>query len=485
MLLRYVYDENLAQASYFVGCQETAEAIVVDPARDIDPYMEIAQAEEMRIVAAAETHIHADFVSGSRELAERIGVKVFLSDCGDEDWKYANTGILDQALLLAGDVFWVGNLRFETLHSPGHTPEHISFLLTDTVSADEPMGLFSGDFVFVGDVGRPDLLETAANIESSAVLGARQMFHSLQRFRKLPDFLQVWPGHGAGSACGRELGAVPTTTVGYEEKFNWAFAILDEDTFVKTLLVDQPETPNYFAIMKIVNKEGPALLSDIPVVKKTPFHRLESILEAGLVVVDARPAEQFSGGHIPGTINIPSESSFANWAGWLLNYDQPFYLICDDQNISEVTRNLAAVGLDNCAGYLDTSSLDLWVKSGKGLANYQEEEPSWVMEQLGSGKVSLIDVRSRSEWKEEHIPGAVHIMLGYLRERLVEIPPELPVVLHCQTGVRSSIAASILKAQGFEKVINLRGGIEGWKGAGFPTNQLLNGGIAEGPRNLL
>ncbi len=471
MLLRYFYDQNLAQASYFVGCQETNEAIVVDPARDIEPYLEMARAEEMQIVSATETHIHADFVSGSRELADRVGAKVYLSNCGDRDWKYAYTDSVDHALLLDGDVFRVGNLRFETVHTPGHTPEHISFLLTDTVSADQPMGIFSGDFVFVGDVGRPDLLEKAVKVRGSAELGARQMFHSLQRFRKLPDFLQVWPGHGAGSACGRDLGAVPTSTVGYEKKFNWSFTISDEDKFVEMLLADQPEIPNYFAVMKQANREGPKLLNEVPRVKKAPYHRLESALADGLTLVDARPAEQFAAGHIPGTINIPPESSFTNWAGWLLRYDQPFFLISDERNISWVSRDLAAVGLDNHAGYFDLSCLTRWVESGKQLANYHEEGPNQVAQQLERGKVTLIDVRNLSEWDEEHIPGAQHIMLGYLRERAVEIPADRPVVVQCRIGVRSSIGASILKAKGFENVINLQGGIESWKSADLPTTQ--------------
>ena len=469
MLLRYFYDENLAQASYFVGCQETAEAIVVDPARNIEPYLEMALAEDMRIVAVTETHIHADFVSGSRELAERTGAKIYLSDCGDQDWKYKYANSLEHALLLDRDVFWVGNLRFETLHTPGHTPEHISFLLTDTVSADLPMGLFSGDFVFVGDVGRPDLLETAANIPGTAERGARQMYHSLDQFRKLPDFLQVWPGHGAGSACGRDLGAVPTSTAGYEKKFNWAFNISDEGRFVEMLLADQPETPKYFAVMKQINKDGPSLLRDVPGGKKAPYHRLEGALAEGLTVIDTRPAEQFAAGHIPGTINIPPESSFTNWAGWLLKYDRPFYLICDDRDFSTVTRNLAAIGLDNGAGFFDLSCLALWVDSGRELAHYQVKDPTWAAQQLEEGKAALIDVRGLSEWGEEHIPGAQHIMLGYLSDRLVEIQADRPIVVQCRTGVRSSIAASILKANGFEEVVNLRGGIEGWKSAGLPT----------------
>ena len=199
MLLRYFYNDKLAQASYFIACQQTSEAIVVDPARDVEPYLQAAEAEGMRIIAATETHIHADFVSGARELAERCGATLFLSDNGDENWKYQYVDAYDHVLLNDGDQFKIGNIRFETFHSPGHTPEHISLLLTDTAGANRPMGIFSGDFVFVGDVGRPDLLEKAASFAGTAEVGARQMFHSLERFKQLPDYMQLWPGHGAGS----------------------------------------------------------------------------------------------------------------------------------------------------------------------------------------------------------------------------------------------------------------------------------------------
>jgi hydroxyacylglutathione hydrolase len=203
MLLRYFYDQKLAHASYMVGCQQTHEAIIIDPGRDLEPYLKEAEAQELCIVAAAETHIHADFVSGGRELAERTRARLYLSDEGDQDWKYQFLDGLDYQLLYDGDTFKIGNIKFEVLHTPGHTPEHISFLLTDTAGANRPMGIFTGDFVFVGDVGRPDLLEEAAGFKGTKEVGARQMFKSIQRFKELPDYVQVWPAHGAGSACGK------------------------------------------------------------------------------------------------------------------------------------------------------------------------------------------------------------------------------------------------------------------------------------------
>lgn len=244
MLLRYFYNAKLAHASYLVGCQATGEAIVVDPARDIAPYLAEARAQGLRLVAAAETHIHADFVSGARELAERTGAMLFLSGEGGAGWEYGYAASYPHRLLRDGDAFKVGNLVFETMHTPGHTPEHLSFLLTDRRGADQPMGLFSGDFVFVGSVGRPDLLESAAGLQGTAAALAHQMFHSIQRFKQLPDFLQVWPGHGAGSACGKGLGAVPSSTVGYERRFNWALQMEEEADFVSELLAGSRSHPS-------------------------------------------------------------------------------------------------------------------------------------------------------------------------------------------------------------------------------------------------
>ena len=236
MFFQNIYEKGLAQASYLIGCQKTGEAIVIDPRRDIDVYLEIAEREKLKITKITETHIHADFLSGTRELAAVTNAEILLSDEGGKDWEYqfSHTGLKD------GSVFKVGNLKFEVLHTPGHTPEHISFLLTDTAASNKPIMIFTGDFVFVGDIGRPDLLEKAAGIEGTRIVGAKQMFQSLNKFKALPDYVQVWPGHGAGSACGKALGAVPSSTVGYEKLVNWAFQIDDEEKFVDTLLDGQP-----------------------------------------------------------------------------------------------------------------------------------------------------------------------------------------------------------------------------------------------------
>ncbi|MGH7539581.1 MAG: MBL fold metallo-hydrolase, partial [Gemmatimonadota bacterium] len=255
MFFRQIFDDKLAQNAYLIGCQQTGDALVIDPQRDIDRYVALAKTEELRIVAVAETHIHADFLSGAREFAERFGTRVYLSDEGDENWKYTwpANGDYDAVLLSDGDTFGIGRIELTARHTPGHTPEHLAFLLVDRGSgASEPMGLVSGDFVFVGDVGRPDLLETAAKVSGAREPSARRLWASIQRFLELPEYLQVWPGHGAGSACGKALGAVPETTVGYEKRFSPAIdrARRGEEPFVRFILEGQPEPPLYFARMK-------------------------------------------------------------------------------------------------------------------------------------------------------------------------------------------------------------------------------------------
>lgn len=471
MLLKYFYDQNLAHASYMVGCQGTGEALIIDPGRDIETYLHEAEANDMQIVAATETHIHADFVSGARELAERTGARLYLSDEGDENWKYTYLQDYNHQLVCDGDVFSVGNIDLEVMHTPGHTPEHISFLLTDRGGgASHPMGIFTGDFVFVGSTGRPDLLEKAAGIANTAVAAAHQMFHSLQRFKELPDYFQVWPAHGAGSACGKGLGAVPSSTVGYEKMFNPALAYEDEDQFVEYLLADQPEPPRYFAIMKRVNKEGPRLLQHVPPPTHLPAQRLPQLLEEGVQVVDTRPAGNFAERFLPGAINIPAHE-LSNWAGWLIDYDRPLYLIVDSGSVQDVVRDLAYIGADNVAGYFETTALDTLAEAGHRLRSYEVAGPEALADRILNGEVTVVDIRNQTEWDEGHIPGARHVMLGYLSERSEEIVNGQPIVVQCRSGNRSAIGASVLLAQGAGEVINLQGGLRDWASAGLPIEK--------------
>src|SRR5918992_4139923 len=281
MFLHRFYDDKLAQASYLVGCEASGEAIVVDPNRDAEQYVRVAKAHGLRITHVTETHIHADFVSGTRELARRTGATVYLSAEGGEEWQYRYAEEDRARLLKDGAVIDVGSLKVEARHTPGHTPEHLSFLVTDTRGADRPMGVFTGDFVFVGDVGRPDLLERAVRVAGTMDAAARTLFAALQEFKRLPDYLPVWPGHGAGSACGKSLSAMPQSTVGYELRFNWALSVAKEDDFVGLVLAGQPDPPKYFAEMKRVNRDGPRVLGEFRKPARVEPTRLAEVLGAG------------------------------------------------------------------------------------------------------------------------------------------------------------------------------------------------------------
>lgn len=456
MFFKHIYEKGLAQASYLVGCKATGEAIVIDPKRDIDTYLKIAEQEKLRITHITETHIHADFLSGSRELARATGANVYLSDEGENDWQYQ----FDHIGLREGNEIKVGNLKFEVLYTPGHTPEHISFLLTDTAASTKPIMVFTGDFVFVGDIGRPDLLEEAAGLVGTREIGARQMFESLKKFKQLPDYVQVWPGHGAGSACGKALGAVPSSTVGYEKIVNWAMNIDDEDKFVETLLDGQPEPPLYFAMMKKLNKLGPKVLGGIPHPARLTLAGFKDALDKNIQIVDTRDKLSFAGGHIPGSLNIQDNSSFSTWAGWMLSYKEPFLLIAPDHRIEDLTKELIRIGLDNIYGYLN--NIDAWASDGKELETVSQTTCSDLSNNIESNNVQVVDVRGKSEYEAGHIESAINIHVGHLYKNLGKISKDMPVVLHCTSGDRSSIAASYLKKNGFDNVVNLTGGYNAW-----------------------
>jgi hydroxyacylglutathione hydrolase len=473
MLLRRFYDVKLAQASYLLGCSASGEALVVDPNRDAEQYVAAAASEGLRITHVTETHVHADFVSGSRELAARTGATLYLSAEGGPDWQYAFAADDGAVLLRDGSTFEVGRIRVDVLHTPGHTPEHLSFLITDTAATERPMGVFTGDFVFVGDVGRPDLLEKAAGIEGTMVAGARQLYASLQRFKQLPPWLQLWPGHGAGSACGKALGAMPQSTLGYECLVNWGLTAASEEEFVRGVLEGQPAPPKYFAEMKRINRAGPRVLGEQPRPRTLRPADLAPVLERGAPVVDTRSADAFAAGHVAGTINIPLNRSFTGWAGWLIPYDTDFYLIVNDggRMLDEAVRDLAMIGLDRIGGWFSPDAVAQWAAAGRTLATVPQLQASALADQRRSGGVTVIDVRSAEEWEAGHLPGVVNIPLGVLPDRIAEIPADRPVVLQCQGGGRSAIAASLLQARGFPDAANLVGGFRAWEAEGLPVDR--------------
>lgn len=466
MFFRQVFDPSLAQYAYLIGCQRTGEAIVIDPERDIDRYVRIAREEGLRIVAAAETHIHADFLSGSREMAERLGARLYLSEEGDADWKYGWTGlgVYDVRLLKDGDTFQVGNIRFEAVHTPGHTPEHVSFLVTDLGGgASEPIGIASGDFVFVGDMGRPDLLETAAGVAGAREPSARRLFASARRFLDLADHLQVWPGHGAGSACGKALGAVPQSTVGYERRFNAALSLHDERTFVSAMLDGQPEPPLYFARMKALNRDGVPLLGELPTPARMPLARLLELAPSDdVVVVDTRPGRPaFMAGHVPRSIHAPLGVSLPQIVGSYVYPAADVYLVVDEADLDEAVRSLVRIGYDRLLGWTPPSEL----ANAKGLAVTERALFSEYDVTPDPARTTLLDVRGAAEFAGARVPGALNVAHTRLAARIDEVPRGKPVTVYCRSGNRAASAASFLEREGYE-VVYVDGLLAEWPGLG-------------------
>ncbi len=457
MLLKRFYDERLAQASYLIGCQATGEALVIDPSRDVEPYLRAAAEEGLTITSVTETHIHADYLSGSRELAARSSARLLLSAEGGEEWRYR----FEHEPLTEGSQIPLGKLKIEVLHTPGHTPEHICFLLTDTPATSAPMGLFSGDCLFVGDVGRPDLLETAVGQSGAKEKGARTLYHTIQRLSALPDHLQIWPAHGAGSACGKGLGAVPSSTLGYEKLANWALKPQSEEKFVEKVLEGQPEPPRYFAQMKRMNRDGPPLLTERHVPSLLSPQRLDAVLSGW--VVDTRPSNVYGARMVVKTINIPFNKGFTNWAGSLLPYDEDLYLITD--RLEEAQHALSSIGLDRVAGYFTPESVEARAHDTQVRLQVAEAHTR-------KDRFKIVDVRSLREWKEGHIPGAIHIPLGVLAEQSEQLQnADRPILVHCQSGLRSAIAASLLRRLGFDRVMDMSGGFAAWKKAGYESEK--------------
>ena len=437
MFFKQFYDNHLSQASYLVGCQRTGEAMVIDPVRDLTKYMEVADSEGFKITQAAETHIHADFASGIRDVQERLNANIYVSGEGDDQFSYKNmpehTNFVKNQ-----DIIQVGNIKLEVLHTPGHTPESISFLLTDEGGGSSvPMGLFSGDFIFVGDIGRPDLLEKSVQMEGTTEIGAKQMYQSIEGVKNLPDYIQIWPGHGAGSPCGKALGAIPMSTLGYEKINNWAFNVTDESKFVETLTSNQPAPPHHFAQMKKINQFGMNMYQ--------PYDVFPS-LDNARIAFDLRSKEAFHGGHTEGTINIPYNQNFINQIGWYLDYENSIDLIGDKSTVEQAAHTLQLIGFDNVAGYRLPKSETL-TQSIHSVDMTGKEE-------------YILDVRNEEEWNNGHLDQAVNIPHGKLLNENIPFNKEDKIYVHCQSGVRSSIAVGILENKGFENVVNIREGYQ-------------------------
>lgn len=474
MFMRMIYDEKLAQAAYLIGCQRTGEAIIFDPERDIDRYLELASANKLRIVAVAETHIHADFVSGAREFAERDGVTVYVSGEGGPDWQSrwldqrTTGGSYTARRLRSGETFCIGRIDFTALHTPGHTPEHLAYLVTDRgAGADEPVGMISGDFLFVGDLGRPDLLETAAGEIGAMEPAARTLYHTVQGLSGVPDFMQVWPAHGAGSACGKALGAVPASTVGYERRFNPAVraAAADERSFVDFILAGQPEPPLYFARMKRINRDGPAVLGRLPAPPRLSADDLRAVDTARVALIDTRPWDAFRAAHLPGALSFPLDRSFNTDAGSMIGEHEDIVLLVPPPRLDEAVRDLIRIGLDRIVGWCDHADFDRAREGGSlPVASISEVSVDEARELLESGAARSLDVRRATEFAEGHVPGAMNISHTRLASRLSELPASETLLVNCRSGYRSARSCALLARRGHQ-VINLRGGFLAWDAA--------------------
>ncbi len=446
MFFRQILDRRLAQYAYLIGCQRAREAIVIDPERDVDRYLDLARREDLEITAVAETHIHADFLSGARELAERTDAVAYLSDEGGEGWRYrwpAEDGCR-HVPLRDGDTFRVGEIELRALHTPGHTPEHVSFLVTDRGGgATEPMGLASGDFVFVGDLGRPDLLESAAGQSGAMDPAARALYRSVGDFLELPDYLRVWPGHGAGSACGKALGAVPDSTVGYERRYNASIqaASRGEDAFVESILEGQPEPPLYFGRMKRLNRDGPPLLGSLPSPSRLGAEELAGLAgRRDAAVIDTRlDRVAYMASHLVGSLYAPLDKSFPTVAGSYVEPGQPITLIVEEDRVEEAVRELVRIGLDEVTGFAPPGALaDVSSEVLRSTPRVDFEAA------LARADGVLLDVRGRSEFVAGRLEGALNIAHTRLLERQAEVPAGETVYVHCASGARAAAATALL-----------------------------------------
>jgi hydroxyacylglutathione hydrolase len=427
----------------------------------------IARENGLRITHILETHVHADFVSGSVELKLRLDgeSKIVCCGAGGKEWTppYADVVVKD------GDEIRIGKtIRLRAMHTPGHTPEHVMWALFDeTRSKETPWLLFTGDFLFVGDVGRPDLLGEEARKQL-----AHQLYKSVfETIAPLSDFTEIFPGHGAGSLCGKAIGSRRSSTLGFERRFNASLQPMDEAAWIARLLKGMPLAPPYFRRMKKLNVEGPPLMgANFPGQQRFSAKMVHEHLCEHCMVVDVRPKEAFAAAHVPGSINIPMGPSLPTWAGWVLPYDKRMVIVASDpRDVPEVVTSLLRVGLDQVQGYME-DGIESWQNQGFEIAQLESLTVQELAKRIKAGaKPFVLDVRTETEWNGGHIDGAVHVHGGQLEERVGEIPRDRAIAVICGTGYRGSIAASFLQSRGYEDVANVLGGMSAWKGAGFST----------------
>lgn len=471
MILDRIYTPGLAEVAYLVADDTTGDVAVIDPRRDVDAYLAWARERGMRISAILETHVHADFVSGARELAAATEAPVYASRLGNTEFPHI---ALDD-----GDKVAAGGLRLRALWTPGHTPEHLAYLLYDPAQGDTPLALYSGDILFVGEIGRPDLLGP----EAQQVLIAQLYDTVEQRLKALPDDLVVFPGHTAGSPCGKQIGDAPQTTIGQERASNYAFQQPDRASFFERVMAGMPRPPAYYPVMKRVNKVGPPLLRELPAGESLPAAAVAAQQAAGALVIDTRPAEDFAQAHIPGAVTLPLGPNFAIWAGWLTPYDRDVILVlASGSQFAGAQTELRRVGIDRVSGYL-AGGMAAWQQAGLPLATLATIQPDELAAQFGEYR--LLDVRDHTEWEGGHLPGAANLPAGDLAQgHAVPNPAARKTAVICGTGYRSALAASLLQQQGVTDVVNVAGGLAGWQAAGLPFGDVAPSPASPAPLEI-
>ncbi len=454
MFFRKKATPGLSIFSYMIGDPKTKKMAVIDPVRDVGEFTAVSKDAGYEITDILETHVHADFISGAKELKAALDGKprIHCSGLGGDQWtpSYADRVVDD-----GGEVI-LGQIRLKARHSPGHTPEHILWeLYDDEIDKDSPLMIFSGDFLFVGSIGRPDLLGEKEQEKLSHAL-YRSVFGILPQY---DDKVEVYPAHGEGSLCGKAISGRESTTVGEERKSNPSLKKMPEPEWIEQLLADMPPMPSYFSIMKRVNAQGPDLLAGtIPGLKPLSMDEFDAIERPFLL--DVRPDVHFAKQHIPGSLNIPTTERLALWAGWTVPYDRPLVIIKDeDQDEQEIVWQLTRIGLDNIRGFVD-GGVAAWKKSGRDVGSLKTLTIQEAAQKVASGEnLFILDVRTPSEWEEGHLEGAFNIHAGELSKRVDEVPTDRPVGVVCGGGMRSSIAASYLLQLGRKNVCQVLGGM--------------------------
>ncbi len=454
MLIKHFFINKIAHSSYILAGSDICA--VIDPQRDIDIYIEEARALGVKITHILQTHLHADFVSGHMDLAQKTGAKIYVA-------KSAKC-TFDHVALSEGDSIKIEHIVIKVLETPGHTPEHLCYVVVDTSRGEDPVCAFVGDTLFVGDVGRPDLFPDIAEEL------AGKLYHSLfDKILKLPDFCEVMPAHGAGSLCGRAMGAKWRTTIGYERKYNAALQIRDKTQFIKSLTEDMPPAPDHFSRCSDINRKGPALESQLPVMQELGTEVFKKMIaKDNVAVVDTRSYLAFGSQHIPGAWSLDFNGNLPTFAGWVLPTDKDLLVVSDSFKEAELTNQwLRRVGQDRIIGYLD-GGMTGWVTSGFKTNHITQLSSENLHDKVtGSEKFVLLDVRAPAEFEDGHIEGAINIPVADLRTRHTELNKEDAIILICSSGNRSSLGVSILGQQGFKNLHNVAGGMTGYSAAGY------------------